>query len=77
MFYAKNLPVWERLVRLAAAGVMGSCAAHFWGTPVGYTWAAAGVVMAATAVVGFCPMCAMAGRKIAATQRKKREESSR
>ena len=66
MFYAKNLPVWERLVRLVAAAVMGACAAYFWGTPVGYTWVAGGVIMALTSAVGFCPMCALAGRRIAA-----------
>jgi hypothetical protein len=66
MFYAKNLPVWERLVRLVGAAVMGACAAHFWGTPVGYVWGAGGVIMALTSAVGFCPMCALAGRRIAA-----------
>jgi hypothetical protein len=42
------------------------CAAHFWGTPVGYTWGIGGVIMALTSAVGFCPMCALAGRRIAA-----------
>jgi Protein of unknown function (DUF2892) len=65
MFYAKNLPTWERLVRLLAAVAMGSCAAHFWGTPFGYVWAVFGISMALTSVVGFCPMCALAGRRIA------------
>ncbi|MEI9429707.1 YgaP family membrane protein [Mesorhizobium sp. Cs1299R1N3] len=72
MFYKKNLPLWERLVRLLAAAVMGSCAAHFWGTPVGYTWAVGGVGMALTSVFGFCPMCAMAGRRIALQQKRLR-----
>jgi hypothetical protein len=45
---------------------MGSCAAHYWGTPVGYVWAASGIIMALTSVVGFCPICALAGRRIAA-----------
>jgi hypothetical protein len=66
MFYAKNLPTWERLVRVLAALAMGSCAAHFWGTPFGYVWAAVGISMALTSIVGFCPMCAFAGRRIAA-----------
>jgi hypothetical protein len=66
MFYSKNLPTWERLVRVLAAVAMGSCAAHYWGTPVGYVWAASGIIMALTSVVGFCPVCAFAGRRIAA-----------
>jgi hypothetical protein len=65
MFYAKNLPIWERLVRLVAAAALGFCAAHFWGTPVGYAWGAGGVIMALTSAVGFCPMCALVGRRIA------------
>jgi hypothetical protein len=66
MFYAKNLPAWERLIRLVAAFAMGACALHFRGTPVGYVWAVVGIGMALTSVVGFCPMCALAGRRIAA-----------
>jgi hypothetical protein len=69
MFYAKNLPVWERVVRLVAAAAMGFCAAHFWGTPAGFTWGPGGAIMALTSVVGFCPMCALAGRRIAAKGR--------
>ena len=66
MFYPKNLPTWERLVRVLAAVAMGSCAAYYWGTLVGYVWAASGIMMALTSVVGFCPICALAGRSIAA-----------
>ena len=66
MLYLKNLPTWERLFRLVAALAMGSCAVHFWGTPVGYVWAIVGISMALTSVVGFCPMCALAGRRIEA-----------
>ena len=66
MFYSKNLPAWERLVRVLAAVAMGACAARYWGTPAGYVWAASGIIMALTSVVGFCPICALAGRRIAA-----------
>jgi hypothetical protein len=65
MIYSKNLPIWERSVRLFAALAMSLCAMHFWGTPVGYTFAAGSVVVALTSAIGFCPMCAMAGRRIA------------
>ncbi|MBR0718393.1 DUF2892 domain-containing protein [Bradyrhizobium liaoningense] len=66
MFYRKNLPAWERIARLVAAAAMGVCAARFWGTPVGYLWAVLAIPMALTSVVGFCPMCALAGRRIRA-----------
>ena len=64
MFYTKNLPSWERALRLVAGLGMGLCAWQFWGTPLGYVFALGGAVMAATSTVGFCPMCALAGRRL-------------
>jgi hypothetical protein len=63
MFYTKNLPLWERGVRFLGALLMGACAYRFWGSPIGVIFVIAAVVTAATAVVGFCPMCSMAGRR--------------
>ena len=63
MFYKKNLPTWERIVRFLGSLAMVSCAAHFWGTPLGYIWAVGAVVLVGTSLVGYCPMCAAAGRK--------------
>lgn len=65
MFYKKNLHGWERIARLIAACGVALCAARFWGTPVGYVWAIASVTTLLTSLVGFCPMCAMAGRRLA------------
>jgi len=62
MFYAKNLPAWERGVRFCGAVVMAACAYRYWDSPIGVIFAIAAVMTAATAVVGFCPMCSMAGR---------------
>ena len=65
MFYQKNLPLWERGVRvmmglaMAAAGVLG-----LHGGLAGYGLAAAGAMAAATGFIGFCPACAMVGRKL-------------
>ena len=64
MWYVKNLPVWERGLRLLAALLMTSCAWHYGFNPVGIAFGIAGAVGALTAVVGFCPMCAMAGRRL-------------
>jgi hypothetical protein len=63
MFYAKNLPLWERGVRFLGALLMAACAYRFWDSPIGVMFAISGAVTAATAVVGFCPMCSMAGRR--------------
>jgi hypothetical protein len=59
MFYRKNLPGWERAMRVVGGAGMIAC-----GTPIGYLIAAAGVVTAMTGFFGFCPMCAMVGRRL-------------
>ena len=69
MFYAKNLPAWERAMRLVGAIAMVLCAWQFWGSALGYAFVAGAVLTALTALVGFCPMCAVAGRRIAAGNR--------
>jgi hypothetical protein len=62
-FFLKNVPGWERVLRVAAGtgvAVLGAFA--------GGPWTAAGVVtgvlFALTGLVGFCPMCAMVGRRL-------------
>lgn len=65
MMYVKNVPGWERLLRLVVGSIALVFAAMNWGTSglavaVGLT----SVVLAATGLVGFCPMCAMVGRKL-------------
>ncbi len=64
MFYRKNLPLWERGVRLAGAALMGLCAIQFAGTPVGWAFGIMGALFAVTSIAGFCPLCAIAGRKL-------------
>lgn len=65
MFYRKNLPGWERVMRSAggvamiAVGLLGLP-----GTVGGYVLVATGVVAIVTGFVGFCPMCAMVGRRL-------------
>ncbi|MGS0742964.1 YgaP family membrane protein [Glaciimonas sp. GG7] len=65
MFYAKNMPNWERALRL----IMGVMALVF----VGMNWGSSdlgigagimGAMLAMTGLFGFCPMCAMVGRKL-------------
>ena len=64
MFYAKNLPTWERAVRLFGAAGMALCSWQYSPTPLGIIFGISAAVTALTAVVGFCPMCALAGRKL-------------
>ena len=71
MFYRKNLPGWERAMRAVGAVVM--IAYGLFGTPglpgmpgamAGYLIAGTGAVAILTGFFGFCPMCAMVGRKL-------------
>ena len=69
MFYLKNLPVWERLVRFVAGLAMISCGVYYYGKPAGWAFLAVSAVTLVTAVVGFCPVCALAGRHLSARAR--------
>jgi hypothetical protein len=65
MFYRKNLPGWERAARVLGGAAMIACGyLGLPGMPIGYLIAGAGVVTAMTGFFGFCPMCAMAGRRL-------------
>jgi hypothetical protein len=65
MFYLKrNLPGWERFLRIAAGIATAVLAYYFARLPIGmWIGVAGGLMFAATGLVGFCPMCAMVGRK--------------
>jgi hypothetical protein len=66
MFFSKNLPAWERITRVAAGILMilwGFLGPNLGGTPVGIIIAAAGGVAMLTGFYGFCPACAMVGRR--------------
>ncbi len=64
MLYVKNLPVWERLLRstgalaLALYAVIGLDGAGSW------VALAAATGLLASAIFGFCPACAMVGRRL-------------
>ena len=71
MFYRKNLPGWERAMRMIggvamiAYGLLGM--PGLLSTPgamAGYLIAGTGAVAILTGFFGFCPMCAMVGRKL-------------
>ncbi len=79
MFYRKNLPGWERAMRsvggvvMIAYGLFGMPGLPGMpgllgmpGTMAGYLIAGTGAVAILTGFFGFCPMCAMVGRKLPA-----------
>ncbi len=64
MFYQKNVPAWERGIRVmmgAALAVVGIFCVH---SLLGYVVAAMGAMVALTGFFGFCPACAMVGRRL-------------
>lgn len=65
MFYLqRNLPRWERLLRLALAALIAVAAiASEHSGVVPWLAGAAAVALALTGVVGSCPACAMFGRR--------------
>jgi hypothetical protein len=73
MFYGKNVPGWERVIRVAmglaiiAGGLIGLP-----GQLAGYLLMAMGSIGIMTGFIGFCPMCALAGRRLASNQKEKR-----
>lgn len=64
MIYRKNLPGWERLTRLGAALGLGLCAFLFRDGALGLVFAAGAIMAALTSALGFCPMCAVVGRRL-------------
>ncbi len=65
MFYTKNLPNWERALRtvLGLTGI-GYAAMHWGESGIAVSAAVIGASMALSGLFGFCPMCAMVGRKL-------------
>jgi hypothetical protein len=65
MLYQKNLPTWERALRLAAAvAIIAFGLIGLQGLALGWLLAASGVFVGLTGFVGLCPACAIMGRKL-------------
>lgn len=64
MLYRKNMGRKERVARLLGGALTVGCSITQIGfTPLGLVLAGSGVMGALTAVFGFCPACAMVGRR--------------
>jgi hypothetical protein len=64
-FFAKNLPMWERVLR-SLVGVAAVAVGWVLGTPYLGLGVATAATLLVTGLVGFCPACAMLGRKLPA-----------
>jgi hypothetical protein len=65
MFYSKNVPGWERALRIVAGlAMLAGSLVYFGATPVGWVAGIAGAMAMMTGLIGFCPACAMVGRKL-------------
>jgi len=65
MFYIKNVPTWERILRIVM-GVMSLIygVMNWGGSTLAIGLGFIGVMLALTGFLGFCPMCAMVGRRL-------------
>lgn len=64
MFYRKNMSSKESWARVIGGALIVACSLTQIGlTLLGLVLAISGVLTALTGLVGFCPACAMAGRK--------------
>jgi len=65
MLYRKNVGSKEGVVRVLLGGLIVAGSLALVGTtPLGWTLAASGVFTALTGLFGYCPACAMVGRKL-------------
>ncbi|QNK01331.1 YgaP family membrane protein [Dyella telluris] len=64
-FFVKNLPAWERMVRMLIAALIIISGLAFLASPWSWLVAIAGAGFGITGILGFCPACALAGRKLA------------
>lgn len=64
MLYRKNVGSKEGVARvLGGALIVAGALTQVGMTPLGWVLAAGGALAALTGLLGFCPACAMAGRK--------------
>ena len=65
MLYIKNVPTAERVIRVVMGLALLATALTVLGrTPGGWVTGLMGLMASLTGLVGWCPMCAMAGRRL-------------
>ncbi|WP_157956486.1 DUF2892 domain-containing protein [Dyella sp. C11] len=63
-FFMKNVPNWERVVRILLAIAIVILSVSFLPSPWNWIVALSGACFGVTGVVGFCPACALVGRRL-------------
>lgn len=58
--YRKNIGGAQQIARIAAGGAVAAAAIAFLSAPMSLLGVAGGLIFAATGLVGYCPMCAVA-----------------
>ncbi len=65
MFFVKNVPGLGRVIRvLMGIALVGLSLAYFGATVQGWGFGIAGAMAVMTGLLGFCPACAMVGRRL-------------
>ena len=64
MFYVKNVPNWERALRIVIGLIAIGVGLKIVGGTAGLLLAAAAAGIVVSGLFGFCPMCAMVGRRL-------------
>lgn len=64
MIYAKNVPNAERVLRVALGAAAAGAAVVLVGGTTGWLLAAGAAGLVVSGLVGFCPACAMVGRRL-------------
>jgi len=64
MFYVKNVPNWERVLRLLAGIGLLVASLMLLGGLRGWVAGLSGAGLIFSGLFGFCPACAMVGRKL-------------
>ncbi|QCI66578.1 YgaP-like transmembrane domain [Phreatobacter stygius] len=61
VFYRKNIGGFQQIARIALGLAGAGAALALMAPPLSLAGAAAGAMFALTGIVGYCPMCAVAG----------------
>lgn len=64
MVYAKNVPTGERALRVVVGAAAAAAAVVMVGGTAGWLLAAGAVGLVVSGLVGFCPACALVGRRL-------------
>jgi hypothetical protein len=63
-FFVKNVPPVERVIRIVGGAGAAVAAMVLLPAPASFVVAASTSMFVVTGLVGFCPACALAGRKL-------------